>query len=88
MEIYNYFIIASIVVFILTILICLIKNKKIFKTLISSAIWGVSSLLIISFTGQFTGFMLNITPYTLSSSAIFGIPGVMCIAVTKMIWKI
>ena len=60
--------------------------KKFFKTIFTSSIIGIVTLLILQFTSNFTGFKIEITPYTLGFSGIFGLPGVVATVICKMIF--
>jgi pro-sigmaK processing inhibitor BofA len=72
----------------LFILIFAFKTKKPFKTLFSSALLGVSSLFIVSMTGGITGIQVAMNVFTLTTSAVLGLPGVIAIILTKTIWHI
>ncbi len=86
MKIYNYIIIGLFCLSLLIVLIFAIRTKKFFKTIITSSIIGIISLLILHFTSKITGFNIEITPYTLGFSSVFGLPGVVATVITKMIF--
>ena len=88
MPVFDYIMIGLAAVACLAILIAAVKTKKPLKVLLSSSVWGVVSLFVISLTGSLTGFAMQITPWSLSASAVFGIPGVICMALTKMVWVV
>ncbi len=88
MEYFNYIVIAFLSIAVLTVLIFALKTKKFFKTIISSAIIGESVLLILHFTSAFTAFTIELTPFTLGTSGIFGLPGVLAITICKIIFKL
>lgn len=86
MNYFNYIVIACGIISVLIVLFFAIRTKKFFKTLIVSALIGISTLLILHFTSGLTGFSAEITPFTLSASGIFGLPGVVAIVISKMIF--
>lgn len=73
---------------VLTVLGFAAATHKFLKTLFVSAVIGIAALLILHFTADFTGFSLEITPYTLGVSGIFGLPGVVCLTLTKMMFGV
>ena len=88
MVFFDYFVISLAGIAVLAVLFTLFKNKRVFKTLLNSSIWGLSLLIILAATNKLTGITINITPYTLGTSGIFGVPGVICVVLTKIIWGI
>ena len=86
MSIFDYFIIFLSVIAIFAVIITAIKSRKPIKALVSSSLWGLGTLFSVALTSPLTGFALNITPYTLAASTIFGVPGVICVAVAKMVF--
>ena len=86
MSIFDYFIIFLSSIAVLAVFVTALKSRKPIKALISSSIWGLGALFTVALTSPLTGFVINITPYTLAASTIFGIPGVICIALTKMVF--
>ena len=76
MEYFNYIVIGFLCIAVLTVLVFALRTKKFFKTLLTSAIIGESVLLILYFTSSFTAFSIELTPFTLGTSGIFGLPGV------------
>lgn len=70
----------------LIVVVYAVKTGKFLKTVGFSALTGASALLILHFTAGLTGFSLELTPFTLSTSVIFGLPGVVCITLSKMIF--
>ncbi len=86
MELFDYIVIAFGIISVLIVLFFAIRTKKFFKTLIFSALIGISTLLILHFTSGLTGFSAEITPFTLSTSGVFGLPGVIAIVICKMIF--
>ena len=86
MNIFNYIMIGCTVFSILVVLFFALRTRKFFKTLLTSALLGITTLLILHFTSNLTGFKLEITPYTLSASSFLGLPGVVAIVLCKMIF--
>ena len=85
MNILNYLIIGFCVISILLVLFFALRTRHFIKSLIISATTGLSVMLILHFTSNFTGFEFNITPISLITSSVFGLPGVVAIVLTKMI---
>lgn len=88
MDYYNYIMIGCAVFCLLLVLFFAIRTRKFLKTLLSSAAVGIITLLILYFTSSFTGFSVQITPYTLGTSGILGLPGVVAIVLCKMIFGV
>ena len=88
MGFWDYFVIALAVISVLTVAVTAIRTRKPIKVLASSGAWGLGALVTLSLTGQWTGLMLALTPYTIGTAAIFGLPGVICMVATKFIWGI
>lgn len=85
---FDYLFIALGAVAVLIVLGYAIATKKFIKSLLFSAITGVVSLMILHFAAPLTGFMLELTPYTLGGAGIFGLPGVIAMTVAKMIFGV
>lgn len=81
---YSVYIFCGIAVF--TVAIFALRTKKFFKTLLTSAFSGISFLLVLHFTSGLTAFNIELTPFTLGVSGIFGLPGVIAITVSKIIF--
>ena len=88
LTVFDYIMLGLFVLAILIVLGFALKTKKFFKTLALSCALGIGSLFIMYILSSISGFKLEITPFTLGVSGIFGLPGVICMAVTKMIWFI
>lgn len=85
---FDYLFIALGVLAVLIVLGYAIATKKFIKSLLFSAVTGITSLMILHFTAPLTGFMLELTPYTLGGAGVFGLPGVIAITVAKMIFGV
>ncbi|OJU09558.1 MAG: hypothetical protein BGN88_04355 [Clostridiales bacterium 43-6] len=72
----------------LFLLVYAFRTKKPLRTIFTSAFLGVVSLFVISMTGPMTGISVAMNVYTLSTSAILGIPGVIVLVLTKSIWGV
>lgn len=70
----------------LAVLICAFKTKKPFKVFIWSGCLGIAALAVLSLTGYFLDIGLEFNLYTLVSSFVFGLPGVITMLITKVIW--
>ena len=60
------------------------KNGKILKTLLLFSLSGVLMFTVINLLSGLTGIGINVNVWTLSSSAVFGIPGVFGLLVLRM----
>ena len=83
---FDYLFIALGISAVLIVLGYAVATKKFLKSLCFSAVTGLAALLLLHFTSKFTGFSLELTPYTLAGAGIFGLPGVVCITLCKMIF--
>ena len=83
---FDYLFIALSCIAVIIILGFAFATKKFLKTITTSALLGIVTLFILHFTAPITGFSLEITPYTLGGAGIFGLPGVVCITISKMIF--
>ncbi len=63
-----------------------IKSKKPIFTMIFNAIIGLLVLCTVDFSAALTGVYIPINEYTVSGSAIFGIPAVILFLVLKFIF--
>ena len=70
------FFIVFLSVFTMAILFFAIKSHSFFKTLIFNAFLGLCTLAIIDLTAKFSGIYIPINSYSVSSSAVFGIPAI------------
>ena len=66
----------------------LLKGKSTKKVILWSCVSGIVSLLILSIVGEKIVPTLPINPYTLGSAAVLGIPGVILLTLTKIIWQL
>lgn len=46
------------------------------KNFVRSALFGLAALLLVHFTGAYTGIILSISKLSLGASVVLGIPGV------------
>ncbi|MEE1161043.1 MAG: pro-sigmaK processing inhibitor BofA family protein [Acutalibacteraceae bacterium] len=76
MEILKYGGIAVLAIGALAILIFAAKTKKLFKTLLFNAFLGLAVMIIIDLTAKFTGAHIPVNWWTVTGSAVFGIPAV------------
>ncbi len=88
MTVFDYIMIGCAVFGVLIVLLFALRTRKFLKTLLFSALLGIVTLLILHFTSGLTGFSLELTPYTLGTSSIFGLPGVVAIVLCKMIFGV
>ena len=85
MSIYDKIVIGLFVLAIIIVVIFAIRTKSALKTLMTSAVFGIGALMILHFTESLSGFGIEITPFTLGVSGVFGLPGVICITLAKML---
>ncbi len=76
MEILKYGGIAVIAIGALVLLIFAVKTGKPFKSLILNAFIGITVMAVIDLTAKFTGVHIPVNWYTVTGSAVFGIPAV------------
>ena len=88
MTFYDYLMMSLAIIATVIVLVFMFKTKMPLKAFLSFAGWGVSALVVLHLLSFLTGFKLEITPFTLSASAIFSLPGVVCMVLTKMLWGI
>ena len=86
MDFFNYLLIGFISISVLIILFFALRTKNFLKTLLTSSFIGIITLLILHFTSNFTGFNLELTPYTIGFSGVLGLPGVVATVICKMIF--
>lgn len=60
------------------------KNGKTVKTLLLFSLSGMLTFTVINLLSGLTGIGINVNVWTLSSSAVFGIPGVLGLLVLRM----
>ncbi len=70
------------------LLYTLLTGPRPFKTACSSALLGVAALFVVLLAGQAAGETLHLNPYTLGTSALLGLPGVVAMLVIKILWQI
>lgn len=88
MTVFDYIMMGFAILSFLIVLFFALRTRKFFKTLITSALIGLLTLSILYFSSGITGFSVELTPYTLGTSAIFGLPGVVAIVICKMIFGV
>lgn len=60
------------------------KSGAFFRTLLLSALSGVVTMALINVFSQFTGVTLPVNLYTVTSSAVFGVPGVVGLLTVRL----
>ena len=76
MEILKYGGIAVLAIGALALLIFAAKTGKLFKTLILNAFMGIAVMAVIDLIAKFTGVHIPVNWWTVTGSAVFGIPAV------------
>ena len=61
------------------------KNGKIVKTILASALSGIVVFTIVNLISFKTGITISVNAWTLGSSALFGMPGVLGLLIFRMI---
>ena len=76
MDILKYGGIAVIAIGALVLLIFAAKTRKLFKALLLNAFLGIAVMALIDLTAKFTGAHIPVNWWTVTGSAVFGIPAV------------
>ena len=76
--------IILLVVYLLLILVFSAKTGKMLKTLLLSVASGLAVMAVINILSRFTGVDISVNAWTIGSSAVFGIPGVLGLLVLRM----
>ena len=63
-----------------------IGTNKPIKTIFFFAFWGIAGLTVVNFTFKFSGVYIPVNAYTLSTSAVLGLPGTLSLLLLKMIF--
>ena len=63
------------------IFIIALFSKRLIRTLLLNAVFGIAAMVIINLTSSFTGVHIPINQWTVGSGAVFGLPGVIGILV-------
>lgn len=72
----------------LAVLITAIKQKRLFRTVIVSAVEGVCAVAAVNVAGAFTGISLGLNTFSLVCCAIGGVPAAVSLLLTKCIFQI
>ena len=87
MDILKYGGIALLVIGARALLICSVKGGKPLKSLLLNAFMGIAVMAVIDLTAKFTGVHIPVNQYTVTGSAVFGIPAVCGFLVLPIIFK-
>lgn len=77
--------IIILVIYIIFLLYFSYRNGKIIKTLLISALSGIITFTAVNLLSSLTGITISVNAWTLGSSAVFGIPGVLGLLIFRMI---
>lgn len=77
--------IIILVIYIIFLLYFSYKNGKIIKTLLISALSGIITFTAVNLLSSLTGITISVNAWTLGSSAVFGMPGVLGLLIFRMI---
>lgn len=88
MNYFDYIIIGCAIVAVAVVLFFALRTRRFFKTLITSAVLGLVTLFILYFSSSITGFKLELTPYTLGTSSVLGLPGVVAMVICKLVFGV
>lgn len=86
MEILKYGGMALVTIGALAILICAAKTRKLFKALLLNAFLGLAVMAVIDLTAKFTGAHIPVNWWTVTGSAVFGIPAVCVFLILPIIF--
>lgn len=78
--------IAAVVLSGLVLLIVCVLGRKPLRCIILNIIIGIAGLAAVNMTARFTGVYIPVNEWTVSGSAIFGIPGVCGIILLQVIF--
>ncbi len=81
-------VIAFVCVSVLSVIFAMIKSKKFFRCLFSSAIQGITALFAVNVIGALTGVTVAVNGYTLCASSLFGVPAVISALILDTIFAI
>ncbi len=73
---------------VLWLLIKLLKGRSPKKVLLWSCLSGVATLFLLEMVGEKVVPTLPINPYTVGVSSVLGIPGVILLTLTKILWQL
>lgn len=65
----------------------MIKSGNVLKSLVVSALQGVSALFALNIIGAVTGITLSVNAFSMILTAVMGIPGVILLLLTNIIFK-
>lgn len=88
MSVFNIFFIVGGFIAFVAILVTAFKSAKPLKIMMISAFVGVASLVTLSLTSGLTGLELALNWWSVSTAAIFSLPGVILMLAINMIWGI
>ena len=86
MEILKYSAIALLSVSGLIMFVFDVKSKRFFKTVFFNAFMGLILLSIIDLTAKFTGVYIPVNEYTVTGSAVYGIPALLMFLALKFVF--
>ncbi len=72
-------------IYVFALLIIAVKTNKPFSTMAGGAATGIAALAVVDLTSTFTGVFIPLNVWTVSSSAAFGIPGVISLLIVNKI---
>lgn len=88
MQIFQTVMLGAIIIYGIFLLAFALKTKKPLKTLMLSALIGIIALVCVNLTSGLTGVMLHINGWTVVTSAVVGIPGVLAMLTLRILWGI
>ncbi len=86
MEILKYCAIALLSVAAIIIICLALKSGRPFKYIIINAVIGILSVVLVDVTSRFTGVHIPINEWTLSGSAVYGIPAVCGLLILQILF--
>lgn len=85
MQYLKYSVIGLLIITSLIILIFALLSKKPLKTLIINALLGLISLAVVDLVSRYTGVYICLNEWTVSASAVLGIPSVLGFVLLQLI---
>ena len=86
MEILKWIIVFLVIIFSVLLFYFSLKSKKFFSTVLVNALSGIFAIIIINLTEKYIGCHIPINPYTVSFSALFGIPAVVVLLIINLLF--
>ena len=80
-----YFVLAAAA---LCVLIAFVRSGHFLRSIFTSVLQGMLSLLAVNVLGMLTGVTVAVNPYTLAAAGLFGIPGTIALVLLNAIFRV